>query len=73
MKQIYLLGIDNGTTTTKATIYTDDGTEIASASSREVKTIHPEPGWAEQSMEEIWQATVSAIKAVIKIIPDTSR
>jgi len=66
MKQIYLLGIDNGTTTTKATIYDIEGNEIASASSREVKTIHPEPGWAEQSMEEIWQATVSAIRAVLE-------
>ncbi len=66
MKQIYLLGIDNGTTTTKATIYDIKGNEIASASSREVKTIHPEPGWAEQSMEEIWQATISAIRAVLE-------
>ena len=66
MNQIYLLGIDNGTTTTKATIFDIEGNEIASAGSREVRTIHPEPGWAEQSMEEIWQATVSAIRAVLE-------
>lgn len=66
MPEKYLLGIDNGTTTTKATIFTLDGGEVASASSKEVKTNHPEPGWAEQSMEEIWQAMTSAIRTVIE-------
>ncbi len=61
MESIYLLGIDNGTTTTKATLFDGEGNEIAVASSREVKTSHPEPGWAEQDMEEIWQATISAV------------
>jgi len=62
MKKTYLLGIDNGTTTTKATLFDLDGNEIAVSSGRDVKTAHPEPGWAEQSMEEIWQATASAIR-----------
>jgi sugar (pentulose or hexulose) kinase len=66
MKQTYLLGIDNGTTNTKATIFNTEGNEVATASSHEVKTLHPEPGWAEQSMEEIWQATVTAIRAVLE-------
>jgi sugar (pentulose or hexulose) kinase len=65
MEEKFLLGIDNGTTTTKATIFTPDGDEVASASSKEVKTIHPEPGWAEQNMDEIWQAMVSAIRSVL--------
>lgn len=62
MKKTYLLGIDNGTTTTKATLFDLDGNEIAISSGRDVKTAHPEPGWAEQSMEEIWLATASAIR-----------
>ncbi|NPV75736.1 MAG: carbohydrate kinase [Anaerolineae bacterium] len=62
MKKTYLLGIDNGTTTTKATLFDLDGNEVAVSSGRDVKTAHPEPGWAEQSMEEIWQATASAIR-----------
>ncbi len=66
MKQTYLLGIDNGTTTTKATLFDMDGNEIAVSSSREVKTAHPEPGWAEQSMEEIWQATISAVHTCLE-------
>src|SRR5271157_228007 len=66
MKKTYLLGIDNGTTTTKATIFGLDGEEIAVSSGKEVKTVHPEPGWAEQSMEEIWQATSAAIRNVLE-------
>ncbi len=62
MKKTYLLGIDNGTTTTKATLFDTEGNEIAVSSGRDVKTTHPEPAWAEQDMEEIWQATVSAIR-----------
>lgn len=62
MTKTYLLGIDNGTTTTKATLFDLDGKEIAVSSGKDVKTEHPEPGWAEQSMEEIWQATASAIR-----------
>lgn len=66
MSNTYLLGIDNGTTTTKATLFDLEGTEIAVASSREVKTHHPEPAWAEQSMEDIWQATVMAIRSCLE-------
>ncbi|MEJ5203360.1 MAG: FGGY family carbohydrate kinase, partial [Anaerolineales bacterium] len=62
MKKTYLLGIDNGTTTTKATLFDTEGNEIAVSSGRDVKTAHPEPAWAEQDMDEIWQATVSAIR-----------
>ncbi len=66
MKQTYVLGIDNGTTTTKATIFDLSGCEVSAATSREVKTSHPEPAWAEQSMEEIWVATATAISACLK-------
>ena len=66
MKTNYLLGIDNGTTTTKATIFDLDGNEIAVSSGKDVKTVHPEPGWAEQSMDEIWQATAVAIRNVLE-------
>ncbi len=58
---MYLLGIDNGTTVTKAALFDLQGREIA-VGSQEVSVRHPEPGWAEQSMEEIWQAVVHAIR-----------
>lgn len=61
MENKYLLGIDNGTTTTKATLFDEQGNEIAVASSKEVKIRHPEPSWAEQDMDDVWQAAVFAI------------
>ena len=66
MTKKYLLGIDNGTTTTKATLFDFNGQEIAVSSSKEVQTLHPQPGWAEQSMEEIWEAMSAAIRDVIQ-------
>lgn len=65
MHKKYLLGIDNGTTTTKATLFDFNGQEIAVSSSKEVQTLHPQPGWAEQSMPEIWEAMAAAIRDVI--------
>lgn len=58
---VYLLGIDNGTTVTKAALFDLEGREVA-VGSREVAVRHPEAGWAEQSMAEIWEATVAAVR-----------
>ncbi len=66
MAKRYLLGIDNGTTTTKATLFDFSGQEIAVSSSKEVRTLHPQPAWAEQSMDEIWEAMSAAIRDVIQ-------
>jgi L-xylulokinase len=61
----YLLGIDNGSTVSKAAIFTADGEEIAVASGR-TKLLTPEHGHSERNMEEIWQATAGAIKQVME-------
>lgn len=73
MDKKFLLGIDNGTTTTKATLFDFNGHEIAVSSSKEVKNLHPEPAWTEQNMDEIWEATSAAIRDVLnksKINPE---
>lgn len=62
MGETYLLGIDNGTTTTKATLFDTQGAEVAVSSGRDVKVSHPEPAYAEEDMEEIWQASANAIR-----------
>lgn len=62
MGEQYLLGIDNGTTVTKAALFDIKGRPAAIGSSKEVRVSHPEPGWAEQNMDELWQATVTAIR-----------
>jgi sugar (pentulose or hexulose) kinase len=62
---MYLLGIDNGTTVTKAALFDLEGQEVA-VGSQEVPVMHPEPGWAEQDMDQIWQAAVHAIRQCFK-------
>ena len=61
----YVLGLDNGGTTTKAAIYGMDGTEFGSAST-ETRMLVPYPDFAERDMEEMWQANCSVIREVLE-------
>lgn len=65
MSEQYLLGIDNGTTVIKAALFDLEGREVAVGRGHEVEVANPEPGYAEESMEKIWQATVEAIQACL--------
>jgi L-xylulokinase len=60
----YLLGIDNGSTVSKAALFDFHGQEIAVASCR-AETEYPHPGWTERDMEMLWQSTASAIREVL--------
>ena len=60
----YLLGIDNGSTVSKAALFDLHGKEIAVASCK-AETEYPHPGWTERGMEMLWQSTASAIRAVL--------
>ena len=51
----YVVGLDNGGTSTKAAIFDLEGNEIATAG-RQTKTIMPKPGYTERDMEELWLA-----------------
>jgi len=57
-----LLGIDVGTTSTKAVLFDFNGREIARASSQPYRNYTPAPGWVEQDPEELWNALLSAIR-----------
>ena len=60
----YVLGVDVGTTGTKAILVTPGGTVVASAT--EEYALHtPHPGWAEQDPQDWWWATVAAIRRVL--------
>ncbi len=52
---ILLLGIDIGTTDTKCSVYTPEGTLVASHFS-EYGMIHPRSGWVEENPEDWWKA-----------------
>ena len=60
----YLLGIDNGSTVSKAALFDLHGKEIAVASCK-ADTEYPHPGWTERDMEMLWQSTASAIREVL--------
>ncbi|MBN1458410.1 MAG: xylulokinase [Armatimonadetes bacterium] len=60
----YLLGIDVGTTGTKA-VLTDLEGNIAARATHEYPLHTPRPGWAEQDPHDWWRATVAAIKDVL--------
>jgi L-xylulokinase len=60
----YLLGIDNGSTVSKAALFDLQGKEVAVASCA-ADTVYPHPGWTERDMEQLWQSTATAIRDVL--------
>ncbi len=61
MKKGYILSLDQGTTSSRAILFSSDGQPVAS-SRKEFTQIFPKPGWVEHDPEEIWatQAGVAA-------------
>jgi glycerol kinase len=60
-----VLAIDAGTTGVTAVVVTPDGT-IAARGYQEFAQHFPRPGWVEHSPEEIWQATLEAVRAAVQ-------
>lgn len=60
----YLLGIDAGSTLTKAALFDLDGVELARAGER-VELSRPRTGWVEVDPDAAWAATVSAVRAAV--------
>ncbi len=63
-KMDYTLIIDEGTTSTRAIVFDENG-NIISSSSRQLKAIYPSSGWVEQNAEEIFSKTLESIEDVI--------
>lgn len=55
------LGIDIGTTGTKAVVIDTRGAVVADATA-EHPVSYPKPGWAEQNPEDWWTSTISAVR-----------
>ncbi len=56
----YVMAIDQGTTSTRAIIFNENG-DIVSSAGKEITQYYPNPGWVEQSPNEIWLSTLSVI------------
>lgn len=65
MKQLYLLGIDIGTSACKAALFDRKG-QVLAAANGEYPVYYPEEGWAEQNPEEWWSAVCEAVRRVIR-------
>jgi len=61
----YLLAIDQGTTSSRAVIFTALGSVVAEHQ-REFKQYYPKDGWVEHDPEEIWQSTLICCQQAIQ-------
>jgi glycerol kinase len=62
-----ILAIDAGTTGVTAIAIRQDGSRAAHGY-QEFPQHFPQPGWVEHDLEEIWQATLSAVKQVLDAV-----
>ncbi|MEG3181170.1 FGGY family carbohydrate kinase [Sphingomonas sp. LT1P40] len=66
-----ILALDQGTTNTKALLVAPDGSVLASRS-RAMQVSYPQPGWAEQSASDIWEAVAALIAELVAAAPDVT-
>ncbi|MGH9328068.1 MAG: xylulokinase [Terriglobia bacterium] len=62
----YLMGIDVGTTGTRAVIVRADGHVVSAATFAHEPMRMPKSGWAEQDPEDWWQAALAAIRSALQ-------
>jgi glycerol kinase len=60
-----ILGIDQGTTGTRALLFDEQGQVISSAYA-EITQHFPRPGWVEHDPEEIWEATLGVSRQALR-------
>jgi xylulokinase len=61
----FWLGLDVGTTGTRAVVVDESGKVCAAASSDHAPMAQPQPTWAEQDPEDWWRAAQEAIRAAL--------
>ena len=61
----YLLGVDFGGSSSKATLLGEDG-RVAATATCEYPTYYPQSGWAEQNPEDSWNAFVSNVRELLR-------
>ena len=64
MQQSYLIGVDLGTSATKAALYRPDGRLVAEASV-EVALANPVPGVVEQDQDEFYATAAAAVSRIV--------
>ena len=59
-----LLVLDEGTSSTRALLYREDGTPIATAQ-QQIAQHYPHPGWVEHDPGELWERTLSCAREMV--------
>jgi xylulokinase len=68
----YLLGIDVGTSGTRAVLVDRRGAIASSATCEHLPFASPRTGWAEQDPHDWWKAAGSAIRSALASVPDAN-
>ena len=61
----YLLAIDQGTSSSRAVVFDEQGKAVDSAQ-EEFAQIYPQPGWVEHDPEAIWDSVLSVTRGVLE-------
>ncbi|GGN02041.1 hypothetical protein GCM10007092_15370 [Thermus composti] len=61
----YLLALDQGTTSSRAILFTLEGRPVAVAQ-REFRQLYPKPGWVEHDPLELWETTLWAAQEALR-------
>ncbi|MEA3344983.1 MAG: gluconokinase [Chloroflexota bacterium] len=69
MKRDLILGVDLGTTACKAIVVSPEGRELGSGSAT-YPLYTPNPSWAEQDPEEVWEGMVEAVREALASLDD---
>ena len=62
----YLVALDQGTTSSRAVIFTTDG-QIVASFNREFPQHYPKPGWVEHDPRDILESQIGALREAVKL------
>lgn len=65
MSDLYLMGIDKGTSVTKVVIFDLEGREVG-MSQHSTELLNPRPGWTEEDPNDSWKALKQAIRQALE-------
>ncbi len=60
----FVLALDQGTTSSRAILFDEDGRPVSSAQ-EEFRQIYPRPGWVEHDPEDIWNSQLSTARRAL--------
>ena len=64
MEEKYIMALDQGTTSSRAVIFDQQG-KIISIAAKEFRQVFPKPGWVEHDPMEIWDTQMEAARQAL--------